>query len=101
MKLNKTKIVFSKGERSDGIPESFALEDHSASHWMIEELMLLSNEVVATYLNNSPLRDVAVLRNHLPPDQKKYVKLQERLDVLGTPLDYESASSLYASLLKV
>ena len=53
MKLNKTKIVFSKSERNDGIPESFGLEDHSASHWMIEELMLLSNQATRLLRSSS------------------------------------------------
>ena len=73
MQLHKTKLQF-QSEREDRIPEGFTLEEHSASHWMIEELMLMSNKVVATYLNNSPLHDLAVLRNHAKPDEKKAKK---------------------------
>ena len=66
-----------------------------------ERLRYDASQVVATYLNNSPLHDVAVLRNHAPPDEKKAEKIRERMDLLGTPLNYETAASLYASLLEV
>ena len=53
----------------DGIPTGYHLESHSASHWVIEELMLLANRCVATRLANSELSQVAVLRNHKAPDR--------------------------------
>jgi hypothetical protein len=100
MQLHKTKLQF-QSEREDRIPEGFTLEEHSASHWMIEELMLMSNKVVATYLNNSPLHDVAVLRNHAKPDAKKAEKITDQLDFLGCPIDYSTASSLHESIAAV
>merc|ERR1719171_732923 len=100
MQLHKTKLQF-HSEREDRIPEGFTLEEHSASHWMIEELMLLSNKVVATYLNNSPLHDVAVLRNHAKPDEKKAKQIVEQMEFLGCPIDYSTATSLHESLSAV
>lgn len=58
-------------DSEDGIPTGYHLESHTASHWVIEELMLLANRCVATRLYNSVLKDFSVLRNHKPPDTKK------------------------------
>jgi len=58
-------------DSEDGIPTGYHLESHTASHWVIEELMLLANRCVATRLYNSVLKDFSTLRNHKPPDTKK------------------------------
>ena len=58
-------------DSEDGIPTGYHLESHSASHWVIEELMLLANRCVATRLFNSAIKDFSVLRNHKPPENKK------------------------------
>ena len=63
--------IFHTMDSEDGIPTGYHLESHTASHWVIEELMLLANRCVATRLYNSVLKDFSVLRNHKPPDTKK------------------------------
>jgi len=68
---------------------------------MIEELMLMSNKVVATYLNNSPLHDLAVLRNHAKPDEKKAKNIVDQMEFLGCPIDYSTATSLHESISAV
>ena len=63
--------IFHTMDSEDGIPTGYHLESHSASHWVIEELMLLANRCVATRLFNSAIKDFSVLRNHKPPENKK------------------------------
>jgi len=72
MSITKTKMIFHTRESEDGMPTGYHLESHSASHWIIEELMLLANRCVATHLAKSHLsQEGAVLRNHKAPDPKK------------------------------
>ncbi|CAJ1441169.1 unnamed protein product [Effrenium voratum] len=98
--ISKTKMIFhTMDSEDDGIPTGYHLESHSASHWVIEELMLLANRCVATRLAHSELSDVAVLRNHKPPDRKKAETLQklmrERLGIKD--FDMSSANAIYRS----
>mmetsp|Transcript_33140 Transcript_33140/g.72234 ORF Transcript_33140/g.72234 Transcript_33140/m.72234 type:complete len:900 (-) Transcript_33140:351-3050(-) len=78
--ITATKMLFHVRESADGIPTGYHLESHSASHWIIEELMLLANRCVAEHLANSRLsNDGSVLRQHRPPDPKKVAKLEKLL----------------------
>lgn len=95
-------MIFHTRESEDGIPKGYHLEDHSASHWIIEELMLMANKVVARHIANSPLRDVAVLRNHQAPDPKKAEKLNKLLLALGIDYwDASTAGNLHKSLKRI
>lgn len=71
LSITKTKMIFHTRESEDGVPTDYHLEEHSASHWIIEELMLLANRSVAKHLADSALSQVSVLRNHRPPDEVK------------------------------
>eukprot|EP00929_Paragymnodinium_shiwhaense_P012788 TRINITY_DN120684_c0_g1_i1.p1 TRINITY_DN120684_c0_g1~~TRINITY_DN120684_c0_g1_i1.p1 ORF type:complete len:1058 (+),score=257.60 TRINITY_DN120684_c0_g1_i1:96-3176(+) len=72
MTITKTKMIFHVRDSVDGIPTNWHVEDHSASHWIIEELMLYANRVVAAHLANTKFWDCgAILRNHNAPDRKK------------------------------
>ncbi|CAE7221120.1 dis32, partial [Symbiodinium sp. CCMP2456] len=117
MTISKTKMVFHTRDSEDsshesakmrivatvklqdGIPTGYHLESHSASHWVIEELMLLANRCVAKRLAMSELSEVAVLRNHKPPDMKKAETLQklmrERLGIKDFSMS--SAFAIYKS----
>jgi len=99
MTISKTKMVFHTRDSEDGIPTGYHLESHSASHWVIEELMLLANRCVAKRLAMSELSEVAVLRNHKPPDLKKAETLQklmrERLGIKDFSMS--SAFAIYKS----
>ncbi|CAE7244974.1 dis3l2 [Symbiodinium sp. CCMP2592] len=92
-------MVFHTRDSEDGIPTGYHLESHSASHWVIEELMLLANRCVAKRLAMSELSEVAVLRNHKPPDLKKAETLQklmrERLGIKDFSMS--SAFAIYKS----
>jgi len=97
--INKTKMIFHTMDSEDGIPTGYHLESHTASHWVIEELMLLANRCVATRLYNSVLKDFSTLRNHKPPDTKKAQTLQklmrERLGIKD--FDMSNANAIYRS----
>ena len=96
VRIDKAKMRFHLND-SD-VPESYEYESHSASHWMIEELMLLSNEVVAKKI--CELGDSAVLRRHPPPDPKSFGELSERIRTKLKVTDWSGATSreLFKSL---
>merc|ERR1719214_276163 len=79
LSITKNKMVFHTRESDNGIPTGYHLESHSASHWIIEELMLLANKCVAKHLAFSALSKDSVLRNHKAPDQKKAQTLERLL----------------------
>merc|ERR1719221_2280814 len=84
LSISKQKMIFHTRESEDGMPTAYHLESHSASHWIIEELMLLANRCVATHLANSfPNYDASVLRKHRPPDPDKQKNLNFTMKDLG------------------
>jgi len=103
LSISKTKMVFHTRESENGIPTNYHLESHSASHWIIEELMLLANKCVATHLAASALFSRSVLRKHEAPDAKKAEVLETLLKQnLGIEFwDGASAGRLYRSLQEV
>lgn len=102
LSITKTKMVFHTRESDDGIPTNYHLESHSASHWIIEELMLLANRCVAQHLAESKLSTFAVLRNHTGPDPDKLEKLEGVIrDNLNLPWLGRSAGDLYTMCQKM
>ncbi|CAK8991696.1 unnamed protein product [Durusdinium trenchii] len=101
--ISKTKMIFHTMNSEDGIPTGYHLESHSASHWVIEELMLLANRCVATRLAHSELSDFSVLRNHKPPEVKKSQQLQKLMrENLGIrDFDMSNATAIYRSCQKI
>eukprot|EP00931_Biecheleriopsis_adriatica_P066739 TRINITY_DN41027_c0_g1_i1.p1 TRINITY_DN41027_c0_g1~~TRINITY_DN41027_c0_g1_i1.p1 ORF type:complete len:957 (-),score=249.16 TRINITY_DN41027_c0_g1_i1:38-2908(-) len=99
MTISKMKMIFHTRESEDGTPNGYHLESHSASHWVIEELMLLANRCVAKHLARSVLSDVSVLRNHKAPDAKKAANLEKLMkDNLGIKeWNMGSSTSIYRS----
>ena len=96
VRIDKIKMRFKLNE--DDVPTSYAYESHSASHWMIEELMLLSNEVVAKKL--CQIGESAVLRRHPPPQPKSFDELSDRIrsDLGLTEWDGSTSRDLFRSL---
>lgn len=82
-------------------PISYAFEEHSASHWLIEELMLAANRVVAVKIAAS--FPSAVIRYHEPPEEQKLVKLQQvaRSCTGSKKFEAHTSSQLNASLQTV
>ena len=99
VRIDRSKMRFKLNE--DDIPVSYEYESHSPSHWMIEELMLLSNKVVAMKI--SQLGDSAVLRRHPPPEPISFGELSERIRTkLGVPeWDASTSRALFTSLTLV
>lgn len=96
VRIDKSKMRFKLD--SDDLPVSYEYESHSPSHWMIEELMLLSNEVVAKKI--CQVGDQAVLRRHPPPQDKSFgelsVNIREKLGV--AEWDGSTSKALFSSL---
>jgi len=104
MSITKTKMVFHTHESEDGVPTDYHLESHSASHWIIEELMLLANRCVAEHLAHSSLWDKgSVLRNHKAPDPVKAEVLSKLMKSnLGIKTwDSSDAGALYRSCQEI
>jgi len=102
MSITKQKMIFHTRESEDGTPTGYHLEDHVASHWIIEELMLLANRVVAKHLAFSRLSEPAVLRNHKSPDAKKAEKLRKKMEEnLGIEWDANDAGKLFHSCQRI
>jgi protein SSD1 len=98
LSISKVKMIFHTRDSEDGIPTDYHLESHSASHWIIEELMLLANRCVAKHLATSKLLETAVLRNHQAPDAKKAEALSKLLGQnLGVNWDASNAANMYKS----
>jgi hypothetical protein len=94
--ITKAKMIFHTRESEDGMPTGYHLEEHSPSHWIIEELMLLANRCVAEHLANSVLSDWSVLRNHKAPDPEKSKKLEDVMrNNLGLDWHGRNANSIY------
>lgn len=89
IRIDKNKMRFKLDE--DDVPSGYSFETHSPSHWMIEELMLLANKVVAVKI--CEIGDAAVLRNHPAPEPKSFAKLSENIRTkLGVP-EWDGATS--------
>lgn len=97
--LSKQKMIFHIRDSVDGVPTGFHLDHHSASHWVIEELMLMANKCVAKHLSTSVLNHAAVLRKHENPDPDKSEALTKLLtNNFGLEWDCSSAGALNSSL---
>jgi protein SSD1 len=96
VRIDKSKMRFKLNE--EDVPVSYDYDSHSASHWMIEELMLLSNEVVAMKI--CEIGDSAVLRRHPAPQEKSFNELSERIrDTLGVKeWNGSTSKALFSSL---
>jgi VacB/RNase II family 3'-5' exoribonuclease len=96
VRIDKSKMRFRLNE--DDVPTSYEYESHTPSHWMIEELMLLSNEVVAKKICD--VGETAVLRRHPPPQEKSFTELSAKIrEQLGVPeWDGSTSKGLFNSL---
>ena len=105
MKINKQKMRF-KLDQED-LPVSYQMEEHTESHWMIEELMLLANKLVSVFITTASdfdpsLQACSVLRRHPCPEAQGIKKVAQRVkDDLGIDFEYSNSRSLYDSLLSI
>eukprot|EP00388_Colpodella_angusta_P014521 GDKJ01036306.1.p1 GENE.GDKJ01036306.1~~GDKJ01036306.1.p1 ORF type:complete len:943 (-),score=244.42 GDKJ01036306.1:497-3154(-) len=83
-RLDKIKLRFEFADRETSmVPCGYHYEDHTTSHELVEELMLLANRVVAEKLFFSPFRNFGVLRNHKGPKPREIKELLELLVAAG------------------
>lgn len=96
VRIDKMKMRFELNDAD--VPVGYNFESHSPSHWVIEELMLLANEVVAKKI--SEIGEHAVLRKHPAPDDKSFGELSDKIrSELGvTEWSGGSSKALYESL---
>lgn len=95
LRLDQVKVVFSLGENFQ--PYGFSVYEHTESHRLIEELMLLANMAVAHRLYKA-FPDQAFLRSHPPPDDAQMVEVEALCSAHGVALDTATAGTLQASL---
>nr|XP_050038990.1 DIS3-like exonuclease 2 isoform X1 [Dermacentor andersoni] len=95
LRLDQVKVVFSLGENFQ--PYGFSVYEHTESHRLIEELMLLANMAVAHRLYKA-FPEEAFLRSHPPPDDAQLVEVEALCSAHGVNLDTTSAGTLQASL---
>ncbi|XP_037515461.2 DIS3-like exonuclease 2 [Rhipicephalus sanguineus] len=95
LRLDQVKVVFSLGKNFQ--PYGFSVYEHTESHRLIEELMLLANMAVAHRLYKA-FPEEAFLRSHPPPDDAQLVEVEALCTAYGVPLDTTSAGTLQASL---
>lgn len=95
LRLDQVKVVFSLGENF--LPYGFSVYEHTESHRLIEELMLLANMAVAHRLYKA-FPEEAFLRSHPPPDDAQLTEVEALCSAHGVTLDTTSAGTLQASL---
>ncbi len=87
--LPEAKIILD----AEGLPVDVHRRDEDAgvkkAYELIEELMILANEVVASWLIARQIP--TVFRVHLPPDETKLDRLAAMCEALGVPFDPEDA----------
>ena len=85
--LPEAKVILDKEGQPETVTRRAADPGMKKAYSLIEELMLLGNEVVATWTveNNLP----AIYRVHLPPDETKLQRLVKMTEQLGVPFDME------------
>jgi ribonuclease R len=88
--LPEAKVVWSEDKKT---PETIQKRSQDGgvkkAYQLIEELMLLGNETVATWLVEKKIP--GIFRIHPPPDPKKLERLGEMCEILGVPFDAEDA----------
>ncbi|XP_077535366.1 DIS3-like exonuclease 2 isoform X2 [Haemaphysalis longicornis] len=95
LRLDQVKVAFALTDNF--VPIGFSVYEHTESHRLIEELMLLANMAVAHRLYKA-LPDMAFLRSHPPPDDTQLTEVDVLCKAHGVALDISSAGTLQASL---
>lgn len=95
LRLDQVRVAFSLSE--DFQPVGFSVYEHTESHRLIEELMLLANMAVAHRIYKA-FPEQAFLRSHPPPDDAQLTEVLALCTAHGIPLDTSSAGALQTSL---
>uniref|UniRef100_V5GGL2 Putative exosomal 3'-5' exoribonuclease complex subunit n=2 Tax=Ixodes ricinus TaxID=34613 RepID=V5GGL2_IXORI len=95
LRLDQVRVAFSLNQ--DFQPVGFSVYEHTESHRLIEELMLLANMAVAHRLYKA-FPEQAFLRSHPPPDEAQLTEVTALCTAHGISLDTSSAGALQRSL---
>ncbi len=76
----------------DGNPIAVAIKESNESHYLIEELMLLANQIVATHVNKTKNPIPFVYRIHDLPDEEKITEFARFVKSLGYSFDPNAAN---------
>ncbi len=87
--LPEAKIVLGEGGLPTDIQRRAQDPGTKKAYQLIEELMLLANEVVASWLVERQI--ATIFRVHGPPDEKKLVRFATMCEALGIEFDLEAA----------
>ncbi|KUO63285.1 exoribonuclease R [bacterium BRH_c32] len=76
----------------DGNPIAVAIRESNESHYLIEELMLLANQIVASHVNKTKNPIPFVYRIHDLPDEEKITEFSRFVKSLGYSFDPNAAN---------
>ena len=96
LKVEKKKMNFELDPETH-MPLSYKIEERYDSMKVVEEYMLLANRLVAAKLVDT-CQELAVLRRHNPPRDKKKEHLNEILRKFNLTVNYDNISSLSSSI---
>lgn len=88
--FHSTEVQFTLDD--DGNPIAVAIKESNESHYLIEELMLLANQLVAGYVNKTKNPIPFVYRIHDLPNEEKITEFARFVKSLGYSFDPNAAN---------
>lgn len=98
LRIDQVKLDFKLDE--DGIPTDASAAQGKESNQLIEEFMLAANQAVSQRIA-AGLPEVAMLRRHEGPLERRLEGFQRRAKQMGHDVDISSAGALFASFKKI
>lgn len=99
MSVNRPKIYFDLHPET-GEPLSYRRYETDTANFLIEEFMLLANQSVARFIFDK-YPNLAILRNHLPPQSNLILACQKKLEANNIKLDISSSKAIYGSMRRI
>jgi exoribonuclease R len=99
LNIDETEVEFTLQEDSC-IPFDFKIKSKDDSHYLIEELMLISNKLTADYIYDN-LRPHALVRKHSFLNDAKFQEIQRYLTSNKVIVDFEDPIALNELLMKL
>jgi protein SSD1 len=95
VRIDNVKLAFKLDE--DRLPTDAVVYAQKESHRLIEEFMLLANMTVAQHIA-AGLPDLALLRRHEKPMERRLAGFERRAKQMGVEIDTSSGGAIYKSL---
>lgn len=99
MSINRPKLYFDLNAET-GEPVNYKRYETDTANFLIEEFMLLANQSVAKFIFEKYPK-LAVLRNHLPPQNNLILACQKKLEANNIKLDISSSKAIYGSMRRI